>query len=410
MLNSFLFRFVMTAVLAASFLPTAFGQVDESQCQVDFYYTPGCEQCRQIGENIFLQIRELFGDRVSIRKHNLYDSVEYAEMLKTRATLNVAREDNVFFIVDGQIYVGGLKDIRDNLIPTVEERLLSGSRFAPPGQARAERPPAYNAMRLPAAIQQFRAGNIAGRKSPPVAGGYSFPYSFVALLMAGLVDGVNPCAFATIIFLISSLLAGGGRRENLFVIGLGFCSSVYLTYFLLGLGMFQIFRLSFMRLWLGTLVNWLLIVGLLFMAFVSFRDARHFRRTGRQNEVVLKLPGGLSRLIHNVIRSNLPRKHYFAGGFFLGCMVTILESVCTGQLYLPALAFLAHASPLRMQALAGLALYNLMFILPLIIVFFIGCRGAQYSVLIAWSKKEFFWAKCTMGCFFVFLAILLYLA
>ena len=140
MLNSFLSKFVLCAVFAVSCLPAAFGQIDDFQCRVDFYYTPGCEQCRQIGGNMFLQIRELFVDRVNIRKHNLYDSTEYAKMLKKRAALNIAREDSVFFIVDGRTYVGGLKDIPENLISAVGEHLASGSRFTHPGQAPAGRP------------------------------------------------------------------------------------------------------------------------------------------------------------------------------------------------------------------------------------------------------------------------------
>jgi len=380
MFNSFLLRFILGAVSAAACLPVVFGQTNDSQCRVDFYYTPGCEQCRQVGENMFSQIGELFGDRVSIRQHNLYDSGEYAEMLKTRAALGIERDDNVFFIIDGSVYVGGLKDIRANLIAAVEERLLSGPGLTPPGP------------------------------ESPAGGGYSFPCSLSVLLIAGLVDGINPCAFAAIVFLISSLLAGGGRRANLFLIGLGFCISVYLTYFLLGLGLFQVFRLSFMRLWLGNIVNWLLIAGLLVMAFVSFRDARQFRRTGRPKDVVLKLPGPINRLVHAVIRSNLPRKHYFAGSFLLGCAITLLESVCTGQLYVPALAFLARASPMKIQAVLGLALYNIMFVLPLVAVFGLAYYGASHRAFIEWSKKDFFWAKCALGCVFVFLAVLLYWA
>jgi len=399
MLNHFLFRLVLCAVLASSsFLPEAFGQTNNVQCRVDFYYVPGCEQCRQIGENMLSQINELFSARVNIRKHDLYDPVEYAGMLKARAALNIAREDDVFFIVGGQTYIGGLKDIRANLIPAVEEQLCADLRRLPDGTADAEHPAA-----IAEGISQ-QGGNVPSG----VVAGLS-PYSFAVLLLAGLVDGVNPCAFATIVFLVSSLLVGGGRRENLLAIGLGFCSSVYLTYFLLGLGFFHVFRLSFMRAWLGDIVNWLLIAVLLLMAFISFRDARIFRRTGRQDKVVLKLPGALGRLLHDIVRSNLPRKHYFAGSFILGCMVTVVESVCTGQLYLPALAFLARFSPLKLQAFAGLALYNFMFILPLITVFFIALHGATYPVLVAWSKKEFFWAKCAMGCFFVFLAVLLFL-
>lgn len=389
MLNSFLCSFFAAVLLAFSFLPVALGQINDLRCRLDFYFIPGCDQCRQIEQDTFSQLRELFGDRVLIRKHNLYDPAEYAEMIKTRAALNVKKEDNVFFIVAGQIYVGGIKDIRENLIPTVEGRLSSGFQYTVSSQA---------------------VSGHAGGDAFRIHDDHSFPYSFAVILVGGLIDGVNPCAFAVIVFLVTSLLAGGGRREKLFSIGLGFCSAVYLTYFLLGLGLFQVFRLSFARIWLGNLLNMCLISGLIIMAFVSFRDAFFFRRTGRQDGIVLKLPGGITRIIHKLIRSNLSSKHYFAGSFLLGCFVTVLESVCTGQLYVPVLAFLARESQLKINAICGLALYNFMFILPLIMVFFIAHYGARYLGFIAWSRRNFFRARCAAGLFFILLAVLLYLA
>jgi len=384
MFNFVLCRFFAGALLALSCLPAAIGQINDLPCRLDFYFVPGCDHCRQIERDAFSQIGELFGDRVSIRKHNLYDSAEYAEMIKTRAALNIKREDNVFFIVAGRIYVGGIEDIHLNLIPTVEDCLSSGFQRVDSGQA---------------GLDAFQVNN-----------NHSFPYSLAVLLAAGLIDGVNPCAFATIVFLVTGLIVGGGRRKNMFSIGLGFCCAVYLTYFLLGLGLFQFFRLSFARIWLGHLLNMCLILGLIIMALLSFRDAFFFRRTGRQDGIVLKLPGGITRIIHKLIRSDLSGRYYFTGSFLLGCLVTILESVCTGQLYAPALAFLARKSQLKIHALSGLALYNLMFILPLITVFFIANYGARHSVFIAWSRKNFFLARCVTGLFFIFLAVLLCLA
>ncbi|MFC1453831.1 cytochrome c biogenesis CcdA family protein [Verrucomicrobiota bacterium] len=421
-------------LLAFLFMPAAIGRINDARCRLDFYYIPGCEQCRHVEQQIFPQIRELFGDRVNIRKHNLYDSTEYAEMLKMRAVLNIKNDDNVFFIVNEQDYVGGLEDIRENLIPAIEYSISSGLPYE---QAIDGRQPAYNALQhyVDSGASLLEGGFTRpldfvgqyggqGRGVGQAGNDHSFPFSLAVLVLAGFLDGINPCAFATIVFLITSLLAGGGRREKLLFIGLGFCIAVFLTYFLIGLGLFQFFRLSYARLWLGNLLNWVLIVGLFIMAYISFHDAFLYRRTGRQEGIVMKLPGRITRIIHKLIRLDLSKsydfdgslirldlsnRHYFAGSFLLGCIVTILESICTGQLYVPTLAFLARESTHKIQAIAGLALYDFMFILPLIIVFFIAHHGARYSVFISWSKKDFFWARCATGCFFIFLATLLYI-
>ena len=66
--------------------------------------------------------------------------------------------------------------------------------------------------------------------------------SVVAVAAAGLLDGVNPCAFTTLIFLLASLaLAGRGRREVL-AIGAFFSLAVFLTYLAIGLGFFAALR------------------------------------------------------------------------------------------------------------------------------------------------------------------------
>lgn len=367
-------------------------------CRVDYYFTPGCEQCRSIEENILPQIEKIFGDQAQIYKHNLYVAEEYAETRRVLARLAIPGEDNVFVVIDGNLYVGGPKNIERDLAAIIEEQLHSVSKLAP--------------LSLKYAVgRDNMPGNVRGNwlKRRTEAGGYSFPFPVLVLLTAGLIDGLNPCAFATIIFLVSFLLAGGRRRGGILLVGMGFCGAVYLTYLLIGLGLFQVFRMSVARLLLDNVVNWLLILALLVLALVSFRDAWIFRLTGRTNAIILKLPGRINRIIHYVIRRNLSPKHYFAGGFFLGCLVTILESVCTGQLYVPALVFLARTVEFRLPAIVCLALYNLMFILPLVAVFILAYYGASHRAFIEWSRKDVFWSKCALGCFFIFLAVVLYL-
>ena len=388
MFNSFL-KHVLLVISLTCFLSAAFAGVQPAgnpPCRVDFYFIPGCEQCLVIEEDILPRLKEMFGERIRLRRHNLYDSEEYAEARNLLNRLAIQKEANVFIVIDGEIYVGGSGSICRDLIPVVEEQLYSASKLA-------------TVSREYAVEQGATAGGV-----------FSFPFSVLALLAAGLIDGLNPCAFATIVFLISLLLAGGRRKGGILLVGLGFCTAVYLTYFLIGLGLFQVFRMSIARFWLNNILHWLLSLILLIFALLSFRDAWVFRLTGRANDVILKLPGWINRLIHRVIRLNLSWKYYFAGSFFLGLIVTVLESVCTGQLYVPTLAFLARLAGFKLQALAYLALYNVMFILPLVAVFILAYCGTSHLAFLAWSRKNVFWAKCALGCFFVFLAVVLYLA
>jgi cytochrome c biogenesis protein CcdA len=55
------------------------------------------------------------------------------------------------------------------------------------------------------------------------------------VMLAGLIDGVNPCAFATIIFFLSYLQIARRTPREMLMVGIAFISAVFLAYFLAGL-------------------------------------------------------------------------------------------------------------------------------------------------------------------------------
>jgi hypothetical protein len=59
-----------------------------------------------------------------------------------------------------------------------------------------------------------------------------------AVLAAGLLDGVNPCAFVTVIFLLSYLSLLKYRRRDAMLVGAAFTAAMFATYLylLIGLG------------------------------------------------------------------------------------------------------------------------------------------------------------------------------
>ena len=77
----------------------------------------------------------------------------------------------------------------------------------------------------------------------------------------------------------------------------------------------------------------------------------------------------------------------YTGIFSAGVIVSLLESVCTGQLYVPTLALMAGNSSTRLRAIILLLLYNIMFIVPLLVLAGIVAFGARASFLINVFKK-----------------------
>ena len=55
-------------------------------------------------------------------------------------------------------------------------------------------------------------------------------WSLSAVLVAGFIDGINPCAFATIIFLVSYLTFAGKKSREILLYGTIFTSGVFIAY------------------------------------------------------------------------------------------------------------------------------------------------------------------------------------
>lgn len=195
-------------------------------------------------------------------------------------------------------------------------------------------------------------------------------FGTLTVAAAGLLDGINPCAFATIVFFISYMnLVGRGRKEML-IAGGAFAFAVFGTYLLLGLG-----TLSFMNYinqfsGIAKCVYLLAATATFALAGFSLYDAVKAKQ-GKTKEIMLQLPRALKQRIHKVIREQTRTSGVIAGALVIGFVISALELVCTGQVYLPTLTFVAGIEGMRTHAIAYLILYNLMFIVPLLVVF--GC-------------------------------------
>lgn len=193
-------------------------------------------------------------------------------------------------------------------------------------------------------------------------------FVILAVALAGLGDGINPCAFATILFFVSYLTMVGRKRNEILLVGLSFAFSVFLTYFLVGMGFFGFIK---------SMTNIALLSKIIFgstaficLVFGILSIGDYFKaRKGNVSEMTLQLPSFLKKRIHSVIRENVRTKSIVFGALGAGFMVSILEFACTGQVYLPTITFMVGMEGQRSTALLYLLIYNICFIIPLLIVF-----------------------------------------
>ena len=202
----------------------------------------------------------------------------------------------------------------------------------------------------------------------------------LTVVLGGLVDGINPCAFATIIFFVSYLAFVGRAGREILWIGLSFTLAVFLTYFLVGLGALAFLQsLSVFHL-LARIVYGVTAILAIALGVLSVLDFRKLRQ-GRTKEISLQLPDFLKRRIHKTIRERTRTRNYVVAAFVTGAIVSFLELACTGQVYLPTICFVTGIPELRMHAIAYLVLYNVMFVVPLIAVFLVSYYGTTSGQL-----------------------------
>lgn len=239
--------------------------------------------------------------------------------------------------------------------------------------------------------------------------------TFWAIVGAGLADGINPCAFAVIVFFISFLSVYKYNRKEIILVGSAYCASVFAAYVLLGLGAFRFLYAMKGFALVTAVIQWATIVLCALFFALSLYDFIIYTRTKKSDKLILQLPKSYKEYIHKVMRFFLRDKKSSAWRLLLaacavGFVVSAVEAVCTGQVYLPTImVILKEANRHFFRAAEYLLLYNLMFIVPLALVFVLALCGKESSVFNNWLKKHLGLTKLLLcGVFLGLLLLLLF--
>jgi cytochrome c biogenesis protein CcdA len=230
---------------------------------------------------------------------------------------------------------------------------------------------------------------IAVPFSTAAFGGLTVP----TVLAAGVADGFNPCAFALLVLfatytltMVNSVTADGmptlDARRRLLGAGSLYVGAVWVTYFIIGLGL-----LSFLG-WLGQdhLVTRVAAVLALVMALWMLKDV-FLPGWGPS----MMAPAGTHGRMHKAIE-----RGGLAGMLVAGVLVGICTVPCSGAIYLDIVAVL-NASGGGPTGIALLALYNLAFIAPLVILLLAVSDRRVLGRLGRWNRSNSPWIKAGLA-------------
>jgi len=193
------------------------------------------------------------------------------------------------------------------------------------------------------------------------------------VLVSAAIDSINPCAFSVLLLTIAFLFSLGKIRSGILKLGGVYILGIFVAYLLIGLGILQALHLfntpHFMSKVGALLLVVLGFIGIIGEFFPNF-------------PIKLKIPAASHAMIARLMeRASLP------AAFILGALVGLCEFPCTGGPYLLILGLL-HDHSTYWGGLGYLTVYNLVFILPLILLLLLASDRLLLDKVQDWRKNN----------------------
>jgi cytochrome c biogenesis protein CcdA/HEAT repeat protein len=361
--------------------PVAESPARRESLEVIYFYKPGCPECARVKQ--YIQAVQDDFPLLKLHEHNILEAsgTLFNQALCQRFSVPSAKQtlSPAIFTQSGFL-------VREDITPQSLADLFAKTMASSQDDS----------WRKIGEEETVAAGEVVGRRYAA--------FTLPVVIGAGLLDGINPCAFATIIFFLSYLQIARRTPREMLMVGAAFISAVFIAYLAAGLLLYQ--SLAVLNDRFAGIQKWLNLgfAGLaLLAAALSFLDAWR-ARGGRLDEMTLQLPGFLKNRIRGVIRTGARARNFVIAAFVSGIVISLLELACTGQVYAPIIYQIQQG---RLDAVLWLVIYNIAFIIPLVVIFLLSYFGLRSESLVAFQKRHTSSVKVGLGILFVVLAIII---
>ena len=305
-----------------------------------FFYGNGCSHCAKVekffDENDIEKKYDLEMKEIYFNRDNLKDFQAYIEKL----WIDSSKAWVPFLVIDNENeceYVAWDKKI----IEFFQEKLDAESENF---ECNQENCPDLN-------CSEINSGDVQWTVEQNEENHRSF---FGIMIPAALADSINPCAFAVILLLLSSILIETKDKKKAILAGFLFALAVFLSYLAMGLWLFSalatatnttiIKRIA----WILWIIVWLANIKDFFRYWEWFRMEVPLARRPTMHKVIKKATSPI-------------------WAFIVWFLVSLFLLPCTSGPYITILWYLAsESSSVSTWGLIYLIVYNLIFILPMI--------------------------------------------
>ena len=214
------------------------------------------------------------------------------------------------------------------------------------------------------------------------------------VLVTALIDSINPCAIGVLILLIATLVGLSKDKGKMLKVGLIYITAVFLTYLSAGFGLLIFIQ----KLNISGLLSWIVGILVIILGLIEIKDFWWYGQ-GISLQIPPKRAEQIKKMVKNI---SIP------GSIILGIFVAAVELPCTGGPYLAITTLLAKVG-FSLNVFLLLVLYNLIFVLPLIVILLLTYFGISTKKISKWKNEKKKWMRLFIGIVMITLGILLIL-
>ena len=193
------------------------------------------------------------------------------------------------------------------------------------------------------------------------------------VLSLAAADAVNPCALAVLALMLIAILSyNREKKRNVLLAGLAFTFSVFIMYLIYGVVIIRSFQIIQGLTWIRVWLHQILGIGAVVLGLFKIRD---YFKSG----AVCNTSSKVAKIVSKVTSP--------AGAFVVGAFVTIFLLPCTIGPYVICGGILCSLGVIR--SLPLLILYNIVFVLPMIVVVFLIYFGlSRVDDISSWQARN----------------------
>ena len=217
--------------------------------------------------------------------------------------------------------------------------------------------------------------------------------TFPVVIAAAFLDSINHCAISVLLISLGFIVGVGYSAKYVRYIGMAYVCGAYLGYLSIGLGVLKALTLFSIPNLFGKIAALLFLLwGILEFVKILFPQFNIF-----------KIP----RFSHAYL-ARFMQKGSIPASFMTGILVSLFEFPCTGGPYFSILALLRQQHTF-VSGLGYLLLYNVIFVLPLILIVAMAGNKSLTGKIEIWRKQNNRNFSVISGTTFIALGIVLFL-